>query len=257
MFSILGLLSAYGPLGLIWAGVIVGLCIHVLRSHREPYWLFIIILLQPIGALIYLFAIALPDLMGGARARRMGQSAIGALDPGREYREASRAMSEADTAGNRMRLAAAAFDLGRFDEAERLYGEAARGIHAEDPSALLGRAKALLELNRPQEALEPLERLRALGDEGRAPPVTLALARAYHALGRMGEAAVAYEDAAARLPGLEGMARQAVFLADTGRMAEARDILAELDRRAARANAHFRREARHWRDFAAGKVTPA
>ncbi|MDB5432063.1 MAG: hypothetical protein JWP35_3179 [Caulobacter sp.] len=255
LFVLLQYLSL--PLTLVWGGVIVGLCVHVIRSHREMFWLAVIIFLQPIGPFIYLVAIVLPDLFGGARARRLGQNALGALDPGREYREAQRAMDEVATAGARMRLAAAAFNLGRFEEAERLYSEAAQGIHADDPTALLGHARALLELNRPAEALTALERLRAQGEEGRQAPAVLAFARAYQGVGRMREAESAFQEAADRLPGLEAPARQAAFLAQAGRMDDARAALAEIDKRASRATAHFRREARQWRDYAAEKIGPA
>ena len=82
----------------------------------------------------------------------------------------------------------------------------------------------------------------------------LTFARAYEALGRMDEAARSYDWAAPRLPGLEGAARQAAFLARTGRKGEAAEALAEIDRRLDRANPHFQREGRAWRDFAAEAI---
>jgi hypothetical protein len=250
-------LPLYLLLGALSLGFSVGLCVHVLRTGREIWWLGVILFFQPAGGLIYFVAIVLPDLFGGARARSLGKAARDTLDPGREYRRAQQLMEDAPTVGNRMRLAQAAFGLGRLEEAEKLYAEAASGIHADDPALLLGRARALLELDRPGEALTLLERLYNLGDEGQTPASFLALGRAYHALGRMGDAEPFYRTAAARLPGLEGMARLARFLADTGRAGEARETLTEIDKRAARATAHFRKEAKLWRDFAAEKVTPA
>jgi len=53
------------------------------------------------------------------------------------------------------------------------------------------------------------------------------------------------------MPGLEGLARYAAFLARTSRADEARDTLADMDRRIASANPQFRAEGRHWRDLAA------
>jgi hypothetical protein len=80
------------------------------------------------------------------------------------------------------------------------------------------------------------------------------MGRAYHALGRDAEADTALRWAAAHLPGFEGMARYAVFLAQTGRKDEARDALAEIDKRLGKTHSHFRKEARTWRDLAAGAV---
>jgi hypothetical protein len=70
----------------------------------------------------------------------------------------------------------------------------------------------------------------------------------------MDEAAQAYEWTAPRLPGLEAIARQAAFLARTGKRSQAEEALAEIDRRLGRANPHFRKEGRAWRDYAAQAI---
>lgn len=230
------------------------LCVHAVRSGREMYWLFIILAFQPLGGIVYALVAVLPELMGGSTARRLGQAAKQALDPEREYRDAREAVEDSPTVGNRMRMASAAAALGRFDEAERLYAEAATGIHAEDPSLLLGRARALVELERHAEALPILEQLGEIGEAGRTPQAALIMGRAYHGLGRHSEADTAYQWAAGRFPGLEGLARYAAFLAETGRRAEADEAMAEIEKRAARATSHFRKEARAWRDFAAAAL---
>lgn len=229
----------------------IALCVHVVRTNQQMYWLFIILMAAPpIGGIVYLVAVVLPGLMGGSTARRISQAARDTLDPDREYRTARAAAEDTPTVGNRMRLANAAAALGRHAEAEAMYRDAAQGIHADDPALLLGRAKALLELNRAGEALPLLERLGEQGEEGRTPQAALAMGRAYQALGRNEEADTALQWAAGRLPGLEGLARYAVFLARTGRKAEAQEALVEIDKRYAKATAHFRKEAKAWRDFA-------
>jgi hypothetical protein len=227
------------------------LCVHVVRTNQQMFWLFIILFLQPLGGLVYLVAVVIPDLAGGTRAKRLGIAAREALDPGREYRQAKAAVDEAATVHNQMRLATAASALGRHAEAEGLYAQAAQGIHADDPTLLLGRANALLELGRCEEALAQLTKLGEAESRTRSPAVSLALGRAYEGLGRLSEADEAYQWAAGRLPGLEGLARYAAFLARTGRRSEAAESLAEIDRRIAKSNPQFRREARVWRDLAA------
>lgn len=229
----------------------VALAVHVVRTGREFFWLWIILLLQPLGGLIYVVAVVAPDLFGGRTVRRIGGAAQSALDPHREYRLAKAAAAETPTAGALSRQAAAAAALGRHDEAEALYARAAQGPHADDPVLILGRAKALIELSRFAEALVLLERLHEVGgalDEGEE---ALAIARTLEGLGRTEEAERAYQRAIERLPGLESLARQAAFLARTGRRAEAREIVTELDRRIAKTHRQFRKEGRAWRDLAA------
>ena len=249
-------LMAFGLPGLvIIGGFLIAMCVHVVKTGRELFWLWIILIaFPPLGALVYFFVIVAPELFRGPTARKVGRAARETLDPMRAYRDAKAATDLAPTVHNRMRLAAAAAELGRHDEAEALYREAMSGIHEDDPALLLGRAKALIELGRPAEAMPLLERLRAQGKEGETPQAMLALARALEGVGRDAEAGRAYEWAAPRLPGLEGVARQAAFLARTGKAAQARESLAEIDRRLSRANPHFRKEGRAWRDFAAQAI---
>ena len=242
------------PFGLLSLLFSVALCVHVVRTHQQMYWLMIILMIPGLGGLVYLLAIVLPELMGGSRAQRTVQAARQALDPQREYRAAIQAVDDTPTVANRARLASAAAGLGRHDEAERLYAEALQGMYADDAQLLLGRANALIELNRSAEALPLLEQLSAQSNAARTPNVALAMGRAYHALGRYPEADTALRWAAAHLPGFEGMARYAVFLADTGRKDEAREALAEIDKRLAKTHSHFRKEARSWRDLAASAV---
>jgi hypothetical protein len=229
----------------------IALCVHVVRTNQPMFWLMIILMLPWVGGLVYLVAIVLPSMAGSPRARRAAFEARESLDPGREYREAQAAASETPTVHNQMRLAKAAAGLGRHAEAERLYAQAAVGVHADDPVLLLGRATALVELGRPAEALALLDELGREGDDRRTPQAALTLGRAYDALGRTAEADTAYQWAAGRMPGLEGLGRYAAFLARTGRGGEAREAIVEMDRRIASANPQFRREARHWRDLAA------
>ena len=231
--------------------VSVALCVHVVRTNQSMYWLWIILAIPWLGALVYLFAVIVPGLSQGTAARRLAQGARQAIDPTREYREARDACQDSPTVHNRMRLAKAAVALGRYDEAQHLYDEAAQGIHADDPTLLLGRAVCLIELGRHGEALALLDRLAQDGDRDRNPAVALALGRAYEGLGRISEADAAYEGAAGRLPGLEGVGRYAAFLGRQGRRREAEEAIAEMDRRIAKANPQFRREGRAWRDFAA------
>jgi hypothetical protein len=241
MFPLIGLSLAFS----------VALCVHVVRTGREMYWLFIILAFQPLGGVVYALINVLPDIFGGSTARQFSKAARETLDPTREYREGKAACEDTPTVRNQSRLAAAAAGLGKYDEAERLYAEAAHGIHAEDPALLLGRANALLELGRHAEALEVLEKLGQDESNGRTPNAALALGRAYEGLGRIGEADTALQWAAQRLPGFEGLARYAAFMARHGRRPEAEDAIAEMDKRLTKLSAQFRKEGRHWRDLAA------
>src|SRR6202046_459701 len=75
------------PVGLLshlfyqWGLILQGLAIiHFIRRRPDNYWIFVILFLGPIGAAIYLFAEALPDiglarhsLKGFSRRKRIAQ----------------------------------------------------------------------------------------------------------------------------------------------------------------------------------------
>ena len=231
------------------------LCIHCVRTGQDMYWLWIILGLQPIGGVVYLLAIVLPGVVKGGTVRNIEKSAIATLDPTRGYRQASAAHEDAPTVANKMKLAAAAMALERFEEAERLYAEAAQGIHAEDPALLLGRANALIELGRYADALPPMDKLGENEDKGRTPNAALALGRIYEGLGSTAEADSAYQWASQRLPGLEALARYTAFMARRERREEAAEALEEMDKRIIKLRGPFKKEAKHWRDLASQAFT--
>jgi hypothetical protein len=235
----------------LWILLSVACCVHIVRTNQATFWLWIVLFFPWLGALVYGVVVVLPGIFGGPTARKMGQAARETLDPTREYREAKAACEATPTVHNRMRLGKAAAAMGRHDEAEQLYREAATGIHAEDPVLILGRAQALVELGRNAEGLDLLHKLDPANERIRTPAAVLAMARAYEGLGRISEADASYEQASERMPGLEAVARRAAFLARHGRKDEAHEMLADIDRRLAAASAPFRREGRPWRDLAA------
>jgi len=240
------------PLGfLLSLAIAVLLCWHAMKTGRDTMWLWIILMFQPIGGAVYFFLNIVPDIFGGTTARRVSAAARETLDPHREYREAKAACDDTPTVRNQSRLATAAMHMGRYDEAEALFRQAAHGVHADDPVLLLGLANALLELHRPADALEVLERLGQDQAHGRTPAAAMALGRAYEALGRTAEADTALQWAAERLPGFEALARYAAFMARSGRQGEAREVVAELDKRMTKLRGPFRKEAQVWRDHAA------
>ena len=246
--------AIFNPYFLFGLGLAIACCFHIVRTGQNTFWLWIVLMFQGLGVLVYFFVIIVPSLFEGPTARKLGATARETLDPHRDYREALKAVEDSPTVANRMRLAAAAAAQGRHEEAETLYLEAAQGVHAEDPSLQLGRAKALVELGRFDEALEVLRKLALQGEEGQTPQAVLATARALYGVGRPTDAEAQFKWASERMPGFEAIARYTAFLAETGRLTEAKANLEEIDRRIARLSGPFRREASHWRDLAAARL---
>jgi hypothetical protein len=226
----------------------IALIIHVLRTGRAYWWIFLILFFPGVGSAVYVIVEILPSIGLFSFLRRTEARAIEAIDPGRDMRAAQKAFDESPTVGNRLKLAHAASDAGQWSLAEEQFGACLSGQFADDPAALLGHATALVELGRAQEALGRIEELRAQGREGAQE--ALVFARAAAALGRAEEADEAFAFATPRVPGLEAQARYVRFLRAQNRDAEAIEQLADLDRRLKAIPAHFKPEANRWRAHA-------
>jgi hypothetical protein len=226
----------------------VTLIIHVIRTGRPNWWIFFILFAPLIGSGVYILLEILPNTGLFSAMRKAEQKVVQAMDPTRELREAQTAFDLAPTIGNRIRLANASAEMGDWVSAERLYKDCLQGQFEDDPAALLGWARTLVELNRPKEAMETINRLRVLGREG--PTEALIFARAAEAIGQNDDAQVAYAFAAPRIPTLEAQARYVRFLRLSGQDVEATRELQEFDARLARVPRHFQADARKWRTLA-------
>ena len=84
-------LMMFGLPGLV-LGVLflVAMCVHVVRTGQQMFWLWIIFIgFPPLGALVYFFAIVAPELFGSPTARKVSRVARETLDPLRAYRDAA------------------------------------------------------------------------------------------------------------------------------------------------------------------------
>ena len=157
--------------------------IHVVRSGRVMFWLWLFIIGPLIAPAFYFFAVLVPEWTGSGSARKVGKVARQALDPERDYRNALRTLEDTPTVGARMKVAHAAAALGRWADAEAQWTLAGEGAWSDDPAILMGHALSLLELSRYADALAKLEKLKSLGREGetnRSSP-----SRAYEGLAAM------------------------------------------------------------------------
>ena len=68
----------------------IALCVHVVRTGQQMYWLMIILLFQPLGGLVYLLAIIAPEFLGGSKARQVGKTAQGRSEERRVGKECDR-----------------------------------------------------------------------------------------------------------------------------------------------------------------------
>src|SRR5215831_8369976 len=77
-------------LGLLILAAQVVCAIHVVRTGRPYWWLFLIVMVPAVGVIVYFVAELLPGLLGSRGARQAVSGATKVFDPGRGLRAAQR-----------------------------------------------------------------------------------------------------------------------------------------------------------------------
>lgn len=224
----------------------VACCVHVVRTGRPMYWIFILLLFSYIAVLIYFIAEILPDLRNNPSARRAASKVRSSVDPGRERRHADRQLGLADTVENRRRLAEECLRSGDYARAEELFAESLRGIHRTDPDLMLGLAQARYGLGKARETRETLDALISANPDFRSTDGHLLYARAVEDLGDTNAALQEYEALVQGYPGEEARVRYGLLLMRNSEYGKARQLFQETVERSRLLPAYYQREQRDW-----------
>ena len=95
----------------------IACAVHVVRTGRPLYWIFILLVGSFLGIAVYLFAEVLPNLGNSPTARRAVRGVRNRIDPEHGKRRASRNLEIADTLDNRRRLAEQSMASGDYQQA--------------------------------------------------------------------------------------------------------------------------------------------
>ncbi len=238
------------PFGLLEIGLQIMLAIHAARTGRLQPWLYIILFLPGIGALLYVVVVLLPELAAGRTGRRLQSGVVDAVAPTRVYNALARQVEIAPTVHNRMRLAEECLRIGRAPEAVTLYEDCLAGLHAGDPALRLGLARARFEAGDPKTAVRELEALARDEPDRRTAEGHLLYARALEAGGWTQQALAEYAAMVEYYSGEEARCRYGELLARTGADGLAQAQFQEVVRRVQLAGGNYRRDQRPWFDAA-------
>jgi hypothetical protein len=237
-------------LGLLILGAQVLCVIHVIRTGRAYWWIFLIVMVPAIGILVYLIVEVFPGLLGSRRARQAVSGAAKVFDPGRGLREAQRQVAISPSAQNKSALANELLLAGQPEASAALYREALTGILETDPALMLGLARALFALGDSHETQVTLERLREANPGYVSPDGHLLYARSLEQQGKTDAALDEYAALVPYYPGQEARARYALLLEKAGRIEEAQKIFEEIRQSIDYGPRHQYREQREWYELA-------
>jgi hypothetical protein len=224
--------------------------VHVARTGRNYYWIYIIVFVPVVGMAAYFFAEILPELMQNRTARQAVSGVAKALNPGKELRQALQRVEITPTAENKAALAEAYLATGQATEAQAIYREALAGIHATDPTMMLGLARATFAGGDAAETQSVLERLRAANPTYNSPEGHLLYAQSLERQGKTAEALEEYRALSAYYPGQEARCRYGMLLQAIGNRTEARRVFEEVRQLIEYGPRHQRRAQRQWYELA-------
>jgi hypothetical protein len=229
------LLFRWGLIGIILEGLAI---VHFIRRRPDTYWIFIILFLGPLGAIIYLFVEALPDigLVGQSfkvfpRRRRIGELEV--------------AIRDNPSAGNYEELGDLYMDDGQLQLARGAFDKAI-AARADTPDPFYRRGVCAIQLGDAAAALPDLE--RAVGKEPdydfqRAAGL---LAHAYAQTGQKEKAEAFFRQVTITSTLSETYLNFADLLASEGRNAEAREWAQKVLDKKPTMPGYLRRRERPW-----------
>jgi hypothetical protein len=208
----MGFLShLFYPWGLLLQGVAI---VHFIRRRPDTYWIYVILFLGPVGALVYLVAEAIPDagllrqsFQVFPRRRRIGQLEV--------------AIRDNPSAGNFEELADLYMEDGRLQLARDAFDRAI-AARADTPDPFYRRGVCALQLGDAAAAVPDLERVVAKEPDYDFHRAAGLLAHAYAQTGQKVRAEALFRQVIERSVASETYLNFAGLLASEGRNAEAR-----------------------------------
>jgi hypothetical protein len=223
---------------LFWL-VQLGLIVHVLKTGRPYWWLWLLFIAPLIGGVAY----ALIELVPNLRAPDRSFSWKPRLW---RIRDLKSQVEETDTVKLRLTLAEELLVTNQPAEACRMAEACLTGIWRNDPHTLASVAHYRLEADQSRAALDALEKVDVAHDRMLAADVALMRGRALVAVGRHAEAQEALRAIVGTYIGEEPRYFLALSLLGTGRRDVAREIWLEIRKRFRRAGRGWRRTEKRW-----------
>lgn len=234
------------PILILSVIVQIALIVHVIRTGRPTYWVFILLIAPGIGSLAYAIVELLPELSSNYRARSAVRGVKKTLDPGGDLRRLEQKHKISGSVDATRHLAEELVEAGRFEEAIGRYEDALTGLYEQDPDLLLGLATAQFANEQFAEARETLDRLKQHNPEYRSSAGHLIYARSVEACGDLDGAREEYVAVVAYFAGAEARVRYARFLESQDDNDDALAEYEEIINAADVAPRHYRLAQKQW-----------
>lgn len=220
----------------------IALIIHVIKTGRPYWWIFLLLSLPLVGAVIYFVVEILPGT-GGLDAREL----LWCLkSPAQRLAALQETVEEVDTVENRIKLAHEYARQGKAAEASTVLQACLRGPFQDDAYVLLEYAAALVDAGQFARAGEALAPIKPGFDRPVLWRQQLLQARVLEGLGKLSEATAIYGALAVEMSSEEPRYRHGCLLLAQGNKDQARSLFQEITRKYRKNGALWRRHQREW-----------
>jgi hypothetical protein len=222
------------------------LVIHVLKTGRSRYWIWLLLFLPLIGGIAYLVIEILPEFGGSIQGQRAMREVRKAVNPRAELDKHAAAWEQSPNADNARRYARVLMDHGQFSQANEVLDQALTGFFSTEPTLLLLRATTRFETGEFEDAVKTLEKLQEANPEFRSAEGHLLYAQSLESAGQIKEALQEYRKVSGYFPGAEARYLLALALNTSGNTTDALNEFKQLVNDADLAPAHFRKSQKKW-----------
>lgn len=225
--------------GLIGAALTVMALVHFIKYRSGNWlWLYVIIFLGPIGAIVYFIVEVLPELRGTHTSSKW-------LGRRRDIKRLEAMVIDNPSAGNYEELADLYLEQGNYGRARECFSSAI-SARTDTPHPFYGRALCALQLGDTAAAIPDLEKVVSIDPKHDYNRAAGLLANAYALAGRKDDAERLFRETLRTSTLSETQFYYARFLANQGRIDEARALAQEVVRKRATVSPQLRRADRRW-----------
>ena len=201
--------------------ILVIICvIHIIKTGRDRYWIWLVVFIPVAGMAAYLFIEVLPDL---TRNKKVTANVTKIINPGKTVRDLEDRLRLLDSVANRVDLADEYVKIKRYKEAMELYEKCLEGIHAKDIDILRKTANAAYLAKDYEKTREYILKIKEISD-GELPGYEMhqRLAQVYDKTGNTEKADEEYRNAIDTYNHIETIYNYGKFLLGKGRNEEAK-----------------------------------
>lgn len=223
--------------------------IHCMRKGNQNKWIWIIVFVPVVGALIYIFS----EMVSGRQLNDVTSGVSSVFNPGGNIRKLEEQLRFTDTFNNRVALADAYLAAGHTNEAIALYEQSMTGVFTENEHLLKQLIIAYANVGRFADML-PLAQKMYRSPQFAKSKTHILYAIALEQTGNLEQAEKEFKIMNGRFAYFEARYQYALFLLRAGREQEAKQVLEAMINEGGHLSARERRANQLWINNAKDEV---